>query len=188
MTVDPLVRVSMCIAKRKNCWGILKDFHCQQYIKFFDVNCGHFMRLYFSIGWHDYGRTARNRENIHFSIIQVLFADHVRRRSGVDNKFSFLRFKGWGMQVLELRWRRSAGEIIPCDWFRSRMSVLRTTTFVNITHRIGFRMFELFRKIDEDFGSSWSPNCRVIFNMATAILSQFFWQFWLGCSSFCRCV
>ena len=36
---------------------------------------------------------------------------------------------------------------------------------VNFTHRIGFRMSELFRKIDEDFGGSisWNtqPNCRV---------------------------
>ena len=42
------------------------------------------------------------------------------------------------------------------------------------THRIGFSMFKLFRKIDEDLGGSISwdtqPNCRVIFNMATALL------------------
>ena len=38
--------------------------------------------------------------------------------------------------------------------------------FGNFKHRIGFRMFELFRKIDEDFGGSisWNtqPNCRVL--------------------------
>ena len=37
--------------------------------------------------------------------------------------------------------------------------------FVNFTRRIGFRMSELFRKIDKDFGGSMSwntqPNCRV---------------------------
>ena len=37
--------------------------------------------------------------------------------------------------------------------------------FVNFTHRIGFLMSELFRKIDEDFGGSisWNTqlNCRV---------------------------
>ena len=37
---------------------------------------------------------------------------------------------------------------------------------VNRTHRIGFSIFELFRKIDEDFGGSisWNtqPNCRVL--------------------------
>ena len=34
--------------------------------------------------------------------------------------------------------------------------VWRYTALVNRTHRIGFRMFELFRKIDEDFGGSIS--------------------------------
>ena len=51
------------------------------------------MRLHFSIGGYDYRRTAQFRQSIHFSITRVLFADHVHRRSGVDNKFSFLRFK-----------------------------------------------------------------------------------------------
>ena len=51
------------------------------------------MRLHFSIGGYDYRRTARFRQSIHFSIIQVLFADHMHRRAGVDNNFSFLRFK-----------------------------------------------------------------------------------------------
>ena len=35
------------------------------------------MRLHFSIGGFDYRRTARFRQSIHFSITQVLFADHV---------------------------------------------------------------------------------------------------------------
>ena len=51
------------------------------------------MRLHFSIGCYDYRRTTRLRQGIHFSRIQVLFADHMHRRAGVDNKFSFLRFK-----------------------------------------------------------------------------------------------
>ena len=58
------------------------------------------------------------------------------------------------------------------------MLAWRTTALVNWTHRIGFRMFQLFRKIDEDFGGSifWNtqPNCRVIFSIATALLSPFF--------------
>ena len=58
-----------------------------------------FMRLHFSIGGYDYRRTARFRQSIHFSITQVLFADHVHWRSGVDNKFSFLRFKSWCRQA-----------------------------------------------------------------------------------------
>ena len=66
---------------------------------------------------------------------------------------------------------------------------------MNFPHRIGFRMFELFRKIDEDFGGSisWNtqPNCRAFdesfstglpvlpccssfFNTATALLSPLF--------------
>ena len=51
------------------------------------------MRLHFSIGCYDYRGTTRLRQSIHFSRIQILFADHVHRRSGVYNKFSFLWFK-----------------------------------------------------------------------------------------------
>ena len=58
------------------------------------------MRLHFSIDCYDNRRTTRLLQSIQFSGIQILFADHVRRRSGVDNKFSFLRFKIW--------WRRQA--------------------------------------------------------------------------------
>ena len=50
------------------------------------------MRLHFSIGCYDYRRT-RLRQGIHFSIIQVLYADHMHRRFGLHNKFSFLKFK-----------------------------------------------------------------------------------------------
>ena len=46
------------------------------YIQFFDIHCSLFMRLHFSIGGYDYRRTARFRQSIHFSITQVLFADH----------------------------------------------------------------------------------------------------------------
>ena len=53
--------------------------------------------------------------------------------------------------------------------------------------RIGFRMFELFREIDDDFDGSisWNtqPNCRVVFTKATALLSSFFLDLLLGCSS-----
>ena len=48
------------------------------------------MRPHFSIGcYDDRRRTARLRQGIHFSRIQVLFADHMQQRAGVDNKFSF---------------------------------------------------------------------------------------------------
>ena len=174
------------------------------------------MRLHFSIGCYDFRRTTRLRQSIHFSRIPVLFADHVHRRSRVDNKFSFLRFKIWCRQagtnspkvrrmllyfsplILGCFWPASTlasrahrschsvspetdpqilvrwgyadedhpGQINPSEGFWSRMSAWRTTAFVNCTHRIGFRLCELFRKIDEDFRSpiSWNtqPNCRVL--------------------------
>ena len=98
LTVAPLVWVSVFIAKlpeRKNCWRVLEDFRSQEYIQLFDIHCGLFMCLHFSIGFYDCRRTTRLRQCIHFSRIQVIFADHMHWRSGVDNKFSFLRFKIW---------------------------------------------------------------------------------------------
>ena len=110
--------------------------------------------------------------------------------------------------ALGLRWWCSPGQISPSEGFWSRMSAWRATAFVNFTRRIGFRKSELFRKIDEDFGGSisWNtqPNCRVFdelhttglsvlsydscfFNMATALLSPFFLDLLLGCSSTWRC-
>ena len=102
LTVDPLVWVSVFIAKfskRQYCWRVLEDFHCQEYIQFLDIHNCLFMRLHFSIGGYDYRRTTRLRQGIHLSITQVLFADHVHWRSGVDNKFSFLRFESWCRQT-----------------------------------------------------------------------------------------
>ena len=199
------------------------------------------MRLHFFIGCHDRRWTSRRRHDFQFSGIHILFADHERRRSRVDNKFSFLHYKLWWrkqppifqrwkeccfmfllnflgyfwptskllhghialaflslletnpqiFETLGLRWWGSRGQIIPSDGFWSRMSAWRITAFVNWTHRIGFRMPELFRKIDEDFGgsTSWNtqPNCRVIFSIATAILSPFVLDFLQGCSSTWPC-
>ena len=103
LTVDPLMRISGFIAKlseRQYCWRILEDFHTQEYIQLFDIHCGLFVRLYFSIGCNDYRGTTRLRQGIHITRIQVLFlADHMHRRAGVDNKFSFLRFKIWCRQA-----------------------------------------------------------------------------------------
>ena len=67
--------------------------------KILDIHNRLFMRLHFTIGGYDYRRTARFRQSIHFSIIQVLFADHMHRRSGFHNKFSFLWFKSWCKQA-----------------------------------------------------------------------------------------
>ena len=75
LTVVPLVRISVFIAKlseRQYCRRVLEDFHSQEYIQFFDIQCGLFMRLHFSIGCYDYRRSTRLRQRIHFSIVQVL--------------------------------------------------------------------------------------------------------------------
>ena len=90
---------SQSFPRRQYCWRVFEDFHSQEYIQFFDIHCCLFMRLHFSIGGYDYRRTARFRQSIHSSITQVLFADHMHWRTGVDNKLSFLRFKSWCRQT-----------------------------------------------------------------------------------------
>ena len=80
LNIDPFIRISVFIAKlseRQYCWRVFEDFHSQKCIQFFDIHCCLFMRLHFSSGGYDYGRTARFRQSIHFSITQVLVADHV---------------------------------------------------------------------------------------------------------------
>ena len=110
---------------------------------------------------------------IHFWPASTLLHGHHRSSLSVS---SWDRSSNWG--ALGLRSWGSPGQITPSDGFWSRMLAWRNTALVSWTHRIGFRMFELFRKIDEDFGGSisWNtqPNCRVFFNIATAILSPFF--------------
>ena len=67
--------------------------------------------------------------------------------------------------ALGLRWWGSPGQINPNEGFWPRFSVWRAIAFVNFTHRIGFCMSELLRKIDDNFSGSMSwktqPNCRV---------------------------
>ena len=96
LTIGPFIRISVFIAKlseRQYCWRVVEDFHSQEYIHFFDIHNCLFMRLHFSIGGYDYRRTARFRQSVHFSgLLKNLSADHVHRRSGVYNEFSFLRF------------------------------------------------------------------------------------------------
>ena len=102
LTIDPFVGIPVFIAKlskRQYCRRVIEDFHSQEYIQLFDIHNCLFMCLHFSIGGNDYRRTTRFRQSIHFSITQVLFADHVHWRSGVDNKFSFLRFQRWCRQA-----------------------------------------------------------------------------------------
>ena len=45
------------------------------------------MRLHFSIGCYDYRRTTLLRQGIHFTRIQVLFADHMHRRPESTTNF-----------------------------------------------------------------------------------------------------
>ena len=80
LTIDPLRGISVFISKlskRQYCWRVFEDFHSQENIQFFDIHNCLFMRLHFTIGGYDYRRTARFRQGIHFSITQILFADHV---------------------------------------------------------------------------------------------------------------
>ena len=80
LTMNPFVGISVFIAKlskRQYCWCVFEDFHSQEYLQFFDIHRCLFMRLHFSIGGYDFRRTARFRQSIHFSITQVLFADHM---------------------------------------------------------------------------------------------------------------
>ena len=98
VTVDPFTRISVFIAKlseRQYCWRVIEDFLSQKYTQFFDINCGRFMRLHFTIGCYNHRRTSRCRHGFQLIGIQILFPDHVHRRSGVHNKFSFLRLKGF---------------------------------------------------------------------------------------------
>ena len=87
-----------------------------------------------------------------------------RAHRSCHSVFSWDRSSNFG--ALGSRWWGSPGQIIASDGFWSRMPAWRTTAFVNFTHRIGFRMLELFSKIDKDFGRSisWNtqPNCRVL--------------------------
>ena len=69
---------------------------------------------------------------------------------------------GWG----------SPGHMSSSDAFWSRMSAWRNKVVVNRTHRIGLSMFELFRKIDEDFGGSML--CHTQPNNRVCTLSPFF--------------
>ena len=65
LTVDPLIRISVFIAKlskRQYCWRVFEDFQCQEFIQFFDIHRCFFMRLHFSIGGYDYRKTTQVRQ------------------------------------------------------------------------------------------------------------------------------
>ena len=91
------------------------------------------MLLHFSIGFYDYRGNTQLRSSIHFSITQILFADHVHWRSGVDNKFSFSKFKSWCIQapmfrrweeccfVFPLKFENTFGQ--PPHWLRGHLAL-----------------------------------------------------------------
>ena len=88
-----------------------------------------------------------------------------------------LKFWSIGVTLMRFTWANVSERRI----LVSNFSVTYNRAFVNFTHRIGFRMSELFRKIDEDFAGSIpeirNHNCRVLFNirsLSTALLSPFF--------------
>ena len=146
----------------------------------------------FDAGRHLFSESEKNAVlsfSFNFEIFLACLHATSRAHRSCHSVSSWDRSSNFG--ALGLRWRGSPGQIIPSDGFWSRMSACRTSAFVNFTHRIGFRMFELFRKIDEDFGGSISwhtqPNCRVFFYIATELLSPFFLDLLLGCSSTWRC-
>ena len=93
--------------------GVSSRLSLSRKIQLFDINCGLFMRLHFTIGCYDCRWTFRRRQSFQFSRIQVLFADLVHRRSGVYNKFSFLRFKGWCRQApIFRRWEECCSLVL----------------------------------------------------------------------------
>ena len=93
--------------------------------------------------------------------------------------------------ALELRWWGSPGQITPSDCFLVSNVCMTHDGFCEFYTRIGFSMFEFFRKIDEDFGGSisWNeqPNCRVFFKYSHCNSVTILLDFLLGCSSTWRC-
>ena len=78
LTIDRFVGISVFIAKlsrRQYCWRVIEDFHCQENIWFFDINCGLFMRLHFTIGCYDCRWTSRRRQSIQFSRMLIMCID-----------------------------------------------------------------------------------------------------------------
>ena len=96
---------------------------------------------------------------IHFWPASTLFHEHTALAIPSLLETDPQIMEHWG-----LCWWGSPGQIIQSEGLWSRMSAWRTTDFVNFTHRIGFRMSELFRKIDFGGFVPWKtqPNCRVL--------------------------
>ena len=84
--------------------------------------------------------------------------------------------------ALGLRWWGSPGQIIQSDGFWSRMLAWRKNTS-------GWLQYVWEFVVDFGGSISWDtqPNCRVLFSIATTLLSPFFLDLLLDCSSTWRC-
>ena len=82
LTIDPFVRKSVFIAKlseRPDCWRVFEDFHSQEYIQFFDVNCVASSCVCTSplavmtvVGLHDFVKVSISAENKSFMLIMCI--------------------------------------------------------------------------------------------------------------------
>ena len=137
--------------------------------------------LRFDAGGHLFSESEKNDAFFSSAFRMLLASLHAASRAHRSCHSVSSWDRSSNFEALGLRWWGSPGHIVPRDGFSSRMSAWRTTALLNKKHRIGFRIFQLFRKIDEDFGGfiSWNtqPICRVIVNIDTARLSPFFGNF-----------
>ena len=87
------------------------DFHCQEYIQFFDVSCCLFMPLHFTVGCDYRNRDSGKLYCFQFCGIQILPADHVSKRTGVLSFCLFLRpiLKFWSVRdsLMRFTWANS---------------------------------------------------------------------------------
>ena len=100
--------------------------------------------LRFDAGKHLFSESEKNAAfffSFNFRILLASFHADSRAPCSCHSVSSWDQSSNFG--ALGLRWWGSPGKIIPSEGFWSRMSAWRST--VNFTHRIGFRMFELFR-------------------------------------------
>ena len=61
------IRVHRKASPAKELLAYPRGVSLSRFFQFFDINCGLFTRLHFSIGCYDYRRTTRLRQSIHFS-------------------------------------------------------------------------------------------------------------------------
>ena len=106
-----------------------------------------------------------------FRIFFASFHAASRAQCSFHSVSSWHRSLNFGALVL-----RIAMAILLSDGFWSRSLALRSTVLVNRTHRIGFGMVELFRKIDDDLGGSTSwrnPNSLSLSTMSLHFCRHF---------------